>query len=111
MFTPNTVIRMISDAQLAQDMSYHDFARKSGITVTRWRELRNGKAKLSLEELPKLADAVGLSFQVVAPHHAPFLQLTYDEIESILALADHYKRNGPKQQHPLRSAVEKLTSK
>lgn len=37
------------------------------------------------------------------------MQLTPDEVRALLSLAEHYKKNAPKQNNPLRSAVEKLT--
>lgn len=111
MLTPNILLRIINDAQIASGIDYLEFARRSGIAAARWRDLRSGHSKLTLDDLPKLAKAAGLSFQVVASHHDPFIQLTEDEAKALLALAEHYKRNGPKQPHPLRAAVEKLTGK
>lgn len=109
MLSSNMLLRFIDDAQKKLGIDYIELAKRSGIPVERYRDLRRGRGKISLDELPRLAKAVGLAFEVVAPHHEPFMQLTEEEAASLLKLAEHYKKNGPQQQHALRSAVEKLT--
>lgn len=111
MFTPTLLVRIISDAQDDLGMNPLEFAKKSGISDSHWRSIRTGRRKLYLEVFLDLAKAVKLSFQLFAPHQEPFLQLTQDEADSLLKLAEHYKQNGPKHPHILRTAVEKLTGK
>ena len=111
MLTPNTLLRIINDAREKLGIPDYEFAKKAGILDTRWSELKRGRRELNLKELPKLAKASGLAFQVVAPHHEPFMQLTQEEAADLLKLADHYRRNGPSKPHPLRTAVEKLTGR
>lgn len=111
MLTPNTLLRLINDARELIGMDNVDFAKKAGMPEKRWTELTRGRRELNLKELPKLAKAAGLSFQTVAPHHEPFMRLSRDEAAAVLQLAEHYKRNGPKQSHILRTAVENLTRK
>lgn len=111
MLTPNILLRMINDAQIASGIDFHEFAKRSGVSLGRWRDLRRGRGNLSLEELPGLAKAVSLSFQIVAPHHEAFMQLTEEESKALLTFAERYKKDGPKPPHPLRSAVEKLARK
>lgn len=109
MLTPNKMLCLIDDARELAKINNVDFAKRAEMTEERWRDLRTGRRKPTLEELPRLAKAAGISFGMVAPHHQPFTQLGRDEAAAVLQLAEHYKRNGPKKEHALRTAVEILT--
>jgi transcriptional regulator with XRE-family HTH domain len=103
------VLKIIDDAREQLGIADYDFNRKAGFPVGYWATIKRGKRRITLDNLPNLARTAGLSFQVVAPHHEPFLVLTEQEAKDLIRLAEHYKIQGPKQPHPLRSAVEKLT--
>ena len=111
MLTPNMILRIIDDARETLKLDNVTFAKKAGLSEDRWSSIKRGRFQMRLEELPNIAKAAKLSFSVVAPHHDPFMNLTCEEAAALLQLAEHYKRNGPKKEHVLRTAVEKLTGK
>lgn len=108
MLTPNTVLRIIDGVRERLEMDNTTIAKTADIHESRWREIRLGRRKLYFEDIAKVAEAVGLSVQLVSPQHEPFLRLSPDEAKAILELAAWYKRNGPSNAHIRRTAVEKL---